>query len=127
MIVNTGQPSTEVFQSVFGKEKPGRVRCYGRVTTHSLLKRNKEIAEIKKIHANEVKHLNDKVQEMEAKQQEMEAKHSKEMAAVEQKLQLLLRTMLAQNNSGQDVGALADLFSTPADANSANNDEVKWK
>ncbi|RYR10469.1 hypothetical protein Ahy_B05g078909 [Arachis hypogaea] len=35
------------FQSIFGKEKAGRVRCHGRVTTLALLKKNEEIATLK--------------------------------------------------------------------------------
>ncbi|KAJ1415445.1 hypothetical protein SESBI_18141 [Sesbania bispinosa] len=100
---------------MFGKEKPGRVCCYGRTTTPTLLKKNKEIAEIEKRHANEVKHLNDKVQGMEAEHAEMKAKH----AEIEQKFQLLLRTMINQNNSRMNVEALVALLSTPGDANSA--------
>ncbi|XP_027931774.1 uncharacterized protein LOC114187665 [Vigna unguiculata] len=38
----------KTFESMFGKEKPGRVRCYGRTVTPSLFKRNQEIAAIKK-------------------------------------------------------------------------------
>lgn len=79
MIINSGQPSDEAFQTVFGKEKPGRVRCHGRVTTPSLLKRNKEIAEIEMKHAAEVKHLTEKVQEMRVKHEMLETKHSEEM------------------------------------------------
>ncbi|KAG6502953.1 hypothetical protein ZIOFF_035242 [Zingiber officinale] len=117
LIENSGVPSTEAFKTVFGKEKPGRVRCYGRTTTPTLLKRNEEITEIEKRHANEVKHLIDKVHEIEAKHEEMEVKHSKEMAAMEQKFQLLLRTMLNQNDSRVDMESLAALLS-PCDANS---------
>ncbi|XP_042374970.1 uncharacterized protein LOC121969114 [Zingiber officinale] len=117
LIENSSVPSTEAFKTVFGKEKPGRVRCYGRTTTPTLLKRNEEIAEIEKRHANEVKHLTDKVHEIEAKHEEMEVKHSKEMAVMEQKFQLLLRTMLNQNDSRVDMESLAALLS-PCDANS---------
>ncbi|XP_050901671.1 uncharacterized protein LOC127108269 isoform X3 [Lathyrus oleraceus] len=79
LIINSGQPSDEAFQTVFGKEKAGRVRCHGRVTTPSLLKRNKEIAEIEMKHAAEVKHLTEKVQEMRVKHEMLETKHSEEM------------------------------------------------
>ncbi|TKY57150.1 hypothetical protein E2542_SST21596 [Spatholobus suberectus] len=41
------------------------------------------------------------------------------MAAMEQKFQLLFKTVLTQNTSGLNVAALAVLLSTPADANSA--------
>ncbi|KAE9619511.1 hypothetical protein Lalb_Chr02g0153941 [Lupinus albus] len=50
---------------MFGKEKPERVRCHERVTTPTLLKRTEEIAKIEKKHVDELKLLNDKVEEME--------------------------------------------------------------
>ncbi|KAF1881335.1 hypothetical protein Lal_00023371 [Lupinus albus] len=61
LIENSSQQLDEAFQSVFEKEKPGRVRCHGRVTTPTLLKRKEEIATIEKKHAKEIKLLNDKV------------------------------------------------------------------
>ncbi|KAF1868182.1 hypothetical protein Lal_00018700 [Lupinus albus] len=48
LIENSSQQPDEAFQSVFGKEKPVRVRCHGRVTTPTLLKRKEEIATIEK-------------------------------------------------------------------------------
>ncbi|CAJ2664930.1 unnamed protein product [Trifolium pratense] len=54
MIENNGQPSSEAFQSIVGKEKPGRMRCHGRTTTITLLKRNEEIKKLKREHADEV-------------------------------------------------------------------------
>ncbi|KAF1898317.1 hypothetical protein Lal_00033084 [Lupinus albus] len=72
------------FQSVFGKEKSGRVRCHGRVTTSALSKRTDEITKIEKKHVDELKLLNDKVLEM-------KAKHKQEMSSMEQKFQILLR------------------------------------
>jgi len=38
----------KTFESLFGKEKPGRVHCYGRTMSPSLFKRNQEIVAIKK-------------------------------------------------------------------------------
>ncbi|KAK7266973.1 hypothetical protein RIF29_19635 [Crotalaria pallida] len=49
-----GKSAKKTFQSLLGKEKPGRVRCYGRTVTPSQFKRNEEIALIKKEHANEM-------------------------------------------------------------------------
>lgn len=128
MIESSGQPPKEAFQTVFGKEKSGRVWCYPKTTTPTLLKRKEEIEEIEKRHADEVKHLNDKVEEM-------EAKHKQEMSAMDQKFQLLLSTMINQKNSRLNVEALKSLLTTPGDANSAprsststhapNNYEVK--
>lgn len=102
--------------TMFGKEKSGRVCCLGRTKTPTLLKRN---IEIKKRHANEVKELNDKIQEIKGKsRKEMaaaEEKRSQEMAAMDQKFQILLKTVLNQNDSKFNVAAL---ISTPANANS---------
>nr|KYP56610.1 hypothetical protein KK1_002854 [Cajanus cajan] len=85
---------------MFGKEKPGRVCCLGRVGTPTLLKRNKEILEIEKRHADEVKKLNDRIQEIEEKCSRkmvvVEEKHCQEMAAMDQKFQLLLKVVLHQ-------------------------------
>ncbi|XP_057458180.1 uncharacterized protein LOC130748948 isoform X2 [Lotus japonicus] len=45
---------SETFKSLFGKEKSGRVRCYGRTLTPSMMKKNEEIYAIKKQHKDEV-------------------------------------------------------------------------
>ncbi|CAI8610400.1 unnamed protein product [Vicia faba] len=45
---------SETFKSLFGKEKFGRVRCYGITTILTMLKRNEEILVIKKQHSDEV-------------------------------------------------------------------------
>ncbi|RYR03956.1 hypothetical protein Ahy_B06g083418 [Arachis hypogaea] len=52
------------FRSIFGKEKAGRVRCHGRVTTPTLLKKNEEIATLKQQHATEKATLENKVDVM---------------------------------------------------------------
>ncbi|KAJ1390449.1 putative transposase, Ptta/En/Spm, plant [Sesbania bispinosa] len=44
----------QAFQSIFGKEKPGRVRCLGRTITPSMLKKNEEIVALKKQHSIEI-------------------------------------------------------------------------
>ncbi|CAL0306332.1 unnamed protein product [Lupinus luteus] len=119
LIEKSTQQPDEAFQSVFGKEKSGRVRCHGRVTTLTLLKRTKEIAKIEKKHADELKLLNYKVEEM-------EAKHKQEMSSMEQKFQILLRNIINQNNSGVDVEALATMLSTLGTSTSThvpNNDK----
>ncbi|KAF1888140.1 hypothetical protein Lal_00039180 [Lupinus albus] len=84
LIENCSEQLDEAFQNVFGKEKPGRVRCHGRVTTPTLLKRTEEITKIENKHADEMKLLNDIVLEM-------EAKHKQEMSSIEQKFQILLK------------------------------------
>ncbi|MED6201651.1 hypothetical protein PIB30_097134, partial [Stylosanthes scabra] len=59
--LQTGQASSETeeeaFQSLFGKEQPGRIRCYGRSITQSDLKWNAEISAIKEQHQEEVQSL----------------------------------------------------------------------
>ncbi|CAL5190415.1 unnamed protein product [Lathyrus oleraceus] len=112
LIENHGQPSSEAFESVFGKQKPGRMRFHGRTTTPTLLKRNEEIAKLKKEHADEVRQFNDKIQEI-------EEKRLQDKEEMERKMQLLLKTILNQNTSELNIEALAALISAPAtDANS---------
>ncbi|MED6154216.1 hypothetical protein PIB30_110077, partial [Stylosanthes scabra] len=53
----SGETEEEAFQSLFGKEQPGRVRCYGRSITQSDLKRHAEISAIKEQHQEEVQSL----------------------------------------------------------------------
>ncbi|MED6150607.1 hypothetical protein PIB30_073989, partial [Stylosanthes scabra] len=53
----SGETEEEAFQSLFGKEQPGRVRCYGRSITQSELKRHAEISAIKEQHQEEVQSL----------------------------------------------------------------------
>ncbi|MED6137851.1 hypothetical protein PIB30_068895 [Stylosanthes scabra] len=43
----SGETEEEAFQSLFGKEQPGRVRCYERSITQSNLRRHAEVAAIK--------------------------------------------------------------------------------
>jgi predicted P-loop ATPase/GTPase len=43
-IQDSSQPPDQAFQSLFGKEKPGIVRCFVRTATPSMKKKNEEIA-----------------------------------------------------------------------------------
>ncbi|OIW17244.1 hypothetical protein TanjilG_00207 [Lupinus angustifolius] len=120
LIENSSHQPHEAFQSVFGKEKPGRVRCHGRVTTPTLLKRTEKIAKFEKKHVDELKLLNDKVEKM-------EAKYKQEMSSMEQKFQILLTNVINQNNSGVDVEALATMLLTSGTSiltHVPNNDKV---
>ncbi|XP_058726545.1 pheromone-processing carboxypeptidase KEX1-like [Vicia villosa] len=51
------ESDTEAFEAVFGKERPGRVCCYGRNITKTSLKRKSEINALKKAHNEEVSTL----------------------------------------------------------------------
>ncbi|MED6187759.1 hypothetical protein PIB30_079511 [Stylosanthes scabra] len=52
-----GETEDEAFEAIFGKEQPGRVRCYGRSITQTELKKNAEISVIKQQHQEEVTSL----------------------------------------------------------------------
>ncbi|KAK2362788.1 hypothetical protein QL285_087822 [Trifolium repens] len=47
----------EAFEAVFGKERPGRIRCLGRNITKTSLKRKSEINALQKAHNEEVSTL----------------------------------------------------------------------
>ncbi|XP_020215197.1 uncharacterized protein LOC109799100 isoform X5 [Cajanus cajan] len=51
---SSSESAEQAFQSIFGKEKPGRVRCLGRTITPSMLKKNEEIVALKKQHSVEI-------------------------------------------------------------------------
>ncbi|XP_058733464.1 uncharacterized protein LOC131605084 [Vicia villosa] len=55
--VENEESDTEAFEAVFGKERPGRVRCYGRNITKTSLKQKSEINALKKVHNEEVSTL----------------------------------------------------------------------
>ncbi|MED6208550.1 hypothetical protein PIB30_046195 [Stylosanthes scabra] len=50
----SGATEEEAFQSLFGKEQPGRLRCYGRSVTQTDLQKHHEISAIKQQHQEEV-------------------------------------------------------------------------
>ncbi|MED6113635.1 hypothetical protein PIB30_072715 [Stylosanthes scabra] len=50
----SGETEEEAFQSLFGKEQPGQVRCYGRSVTQIDLQKHVEISALKHKHQEEV-------------------------------------------------------------------------
>ena len=86
---------------MFGKEHPGRVRCYGRSVTTCSLKKDEEINNLKQKHADEITSLKEKLRE--------EMRH--------------LFTQLLQNNPGlnfQDIPrCVGSNLASPIDASSA--------
>jgi cytochrome c553 len=85
------------------------MRCHGRTTTLTLLKRNEEIAKLKREHADEVKRLT----------QEMEEKRRQDKEETDKKLKLLFKAIMNQNVANFDMDAIAALISAPTtDANS---------
>ena len=73
---------------MFGKEQPGRVRCYGRSITRSYLKKDEEILQIRQQHDQKVASLQNDLDQM---QQRMDG------------LCNLMKTMLQQNNPGMSA------------------------
>jgi len=98
---NSGETTDDAFRAVFGKEQPGRLRCYGRSVTTSSLKKDEEINNLKQKHANEITSLKEELRE--------EMRH--------------LFTQLLQNNPGlnfQDIpGCVGSNLASPVDASSA--------
>ncbi|XP_027772673.1 uncharacterized protein LOC114077192 [Solanum pennellii] len=98
---NFGETAGGAFSAVFGKEQPGRVRCYGSSVTTSYLKKDEEINNLKQKHADEITSLKEELRE--------EMRH--------------LFTQLLQNSPGlnfQDIpGCVGSNLSSPIDASSA--------
>ncbi|GAU46339.1 hypothetical protein TSUD_401980 [Trifolium subterraneum] len=76
-IQNPSQPPDQVFRSLFGKEKSGKIRCYGKTATPSMLKKKEEIATIKKQYEGEISSMKEKMEAHESlTQKKMEAYES---------------------------------------------------
>ncbi|XP_027933320.1 uncharacterized protein LOC114188858 [Vigna unguiculata] len=65
-IQNSSDSVEQTFKSLFGKEKPGRVRCYRKTMKPSQFRKNEEIAAIKKEHANAISGMEKKIQDLRA-------------------------------------------------------------
>ncbi|XP_057449367.1 uncharacterized protein LOC130740706 [Lotus japonicus] len=81
---------SETFRSLFGKEKSGKVRCFGKTLTPTVFKRNEEIAAIKKQHSDE----------MTSVKREMEG------------LKFLVKSLLKQQNPNFDEGEVNGIMAT---------------
>lgn len=75
---------------MFGKEKSGKVRCFGKTLTPTVFKRNEEIAAIKKQHSDE----------MTSVKREMEG------------LKFLVKSLLKQQNPNFDEGEVNGIMAT---------------
>ncbi|KAF7820818.1 chaperonin CPN60, mitochondrial-like [Senna tora] len=105
MTQNPEKNNTEAFQAVLGKEKAGRVCCYGRNVTPTSLKQKELINSIKQNHANELNSLKSEVQ------RQMLGIHS------------FLKGLVKQN-PGLNMPNLDAIFgSIPSEANNAQNVE----
>ncbi|XP_019227198.1 PREDICTED: uncharacterized protein LOC109208527 [Nicotiana attenuata] len=102
---SSGETADDAFRAVFGKEQPGRVRCYGRSVTTSSLKKDEEITKLKQKHANEITSLKEEMKEM--MREEMRCFFSQ----------------MVKNNPGLDFhdiqGCVGSNIPSPVDASSA--------
>ena len=96
---NYGETADDAFRAAFGKEQPGRLRCYSRSVTTCFWR--KMINNLKQKHANEITYLKEELRE--------------EM--------WYLFTQLLQNNHGlnfKDIpGCVGSIISSPVDESSA--------
>ena len=60
---NSGETADDAFRELFGKEQPGRVRCYGRSVTTSSLKKDEKINNLKQNHDDEITSLKEELRE----------------------------------------------------------------
>ncbi|MED6200448.1 hypothetical protein PIB30_085213 [Stylosanthes scabra] len=60
----SGETEEEAFQSLFGKEQLGRVRCYERSITQTELRKHAEVSAIKQQHQQEVSTLQSRLGDM---------------------------------------------------------------
>ncbi|XP_027772384.1 uncharacterized protein LOC107017483 [Solanum pennellii] len=109
---NSGETTDDAFTAVFGKEQPGRLRCYGRSVTPSSLKNDEEDSKLKQKHANEITSLKEEMNEM---REEIREEMREEMRN--------FFSQLLQNNPGLNVrgmqGGVVSNIASPIDAGSA--------
>ncbi|MED6193351.1 hypothetical protein PIB30_018503 [Stylosanthes scabra] len=86
---------TDAFQKVFGKENPGRVRCFERTVTKISLKKNKEINEIKKQSEDKVASLKTEVHDYKQRVEGLED---------------LVRLLLQQNSPDMNIDEALSLL-----------------
>ncbi|XP_058744836.1 uncharacterized protein LOC131617590 isoform X1 [Vicia villosa] len=104
-MVEKEESDTEAFKAVFGKECPGRVRCYGRNVTKSSLKRKAEINALKQAHSEEVSTLRNEFQDQ------------------IDRLQNAFKTVIQQCNPQINMESIQDLLGlSHGDANSSPKD-----
>ncbi|CAI8614638.1 unnamed protein product [Vicia faba] len=104
-MVEKEESDTEAFKVFFGKECPGRVRCYGRNITKTSLKRKAEINALKQAHSEEVSTLRDEFQDK------------------IDRLQNAFKTVIQQCNPQINIESIEDLLGlSHGDANSSPKD-----
>ncbi|MED6164756.1 hypothetical protein PIB30_093240 [Stylosanthes scabra] len=111
----SGETEEEAFQSLFGKEQPGRVRCYGRYVTQTDLQRHAEISAIKQQH-QEVTTLNNELGDVRTQQQQQ----AEEIHGLRSMVKLLLLRSEPDMRPEEIDAMLKNAQNSPVDANSGH-------
>ncbi|MED6221342.1 hypothetical protein PIB30_053549 [Stylosanthes scabra] len=90
-----GDTPENAFCAVFGKEKSGRVRCYGRAVTKTSLQKEREIAKIKQQHTKKFNSLQNELHETKTELHETKDRI--------QNLQSLVKLLLQKSSHGLNI------------------------
>ncbi|MED6166159.1 hypothetical protein PIB30_106312, partial [Stylosanthes scabra] len=112
----SGETEEEAFQSLFGKEQPGRVRCYGRSVTQTDLQRHAEISAIKQQHQEEVTTLKNELGDVRTQQQQQ----AEEIHGLRSMVKLLLLQSEPDMRPEEIDAMLKNAQNSPVDANSGH-------
>ncbi|MED6197030.1 hypothetical protein PIB30_052935 [Stylosanthes scabra] len=119
----SGETEDEAFQSLFGKEQPGRVRGYGRSITQADLRRHAEVSAINKQHQEKVSALESRLGAV-LTQQEQQATQQQQQAEEIHGLRRMVKLLLLRSEPGmrpEEVEALLqNAQHSPIDANSGH-------
>ncbi|MED6186090.1 hypothetical protein PIB30_063474 [Stylosanthes scabra] len=112
----SGASEEEAFQSIFGKEQPGRVRCYGRSVTQTDLRRHAKISAIKQQHQEEVTTLKSELGEVKTQPQQQ----AEEIHGLRSMVKLLLLRSEPDMRPKEVESMLRNAQNSPVDANSGH-------
>ncbi|MED6117697.1 hypothetical protein PIB30_112172, partial [Stylosanthes scabra] len=112
----SGETEEEAFQSLFGKEQPGRVRCCGRSVTQTDLQRHAEISAIKQQHQEEVTTLKNELGDVRTQQQQQ----AEEIHGLRSMVKLLLLRSEPDMRPEEIDAMLKNAQNSPVNANSGH-------
>ncbi|MED6202350.1 hypothetical protein PIB30_104480 [Stylosanthes scabra] len=110
----SGEIEEEAFRSIFGKEKPGRVRCYGRSMTQTDLQRHAEISALNRQHQEEFTTLKSELGDVKTQQQQQ----AEEIHGLRSMVKLLLQRSEPHLGPEEVEAMLQHAQNSPIDANS---------
>ncbi|MED6126037.1 hypothetical protein PIB30_074490, partial [Stylosanthes scabra] len=112
----SGESEEEAFRSIFGKEQPGRVRCYGRSVTQTDLQRHAEISALNRQHQEEVTTLKSELGDVKTQQQQQ----AEEIHGLRSMVKLLLQRSEPHLGPEEVEAMLQHAQNSPIDANSGH-------